>query len=82
MSKTIIARFNVAEFAQQGNGGGAKVTLFPCTNSNENSEFWEKNPNGVIKLHLDNEVTQNFFKEMGEVVLTFSREESMISTEA
>lgn len=38
MSKTIRAKFNVAEICHFGNGGGTKVTMLPVVGNNEENK--------------------------------------------
>jgi len=71
MSKTIRAKFNVAEISKYGNGGGAKVTLMPViSGSEENKQFWEYTPSGKIEMFITN---PNAEFEFGEYYVDFTK---------
>lgn len=71
MSKTIRAKFNVAEITKYGNAGGTKVTLAPVyTGSEENKAFWDATPNGKIELHISNPEVDF---EMGQYYIDFTK---------
>lgn len=73
MAKTIRAKFNVAEIAKYGNGGGAKVVLMPVMgNSEENKSFWQATPSGKIEMHISN---PNAVFEFGEYYIDFTKVE-------
>jgi hypothetical protein len=70
MGQVIRTKFNVAEIAQFGNGGGSKVVLLPVIGySPENEEFWKATPVGRVELHLSNQ--EAAFK-FGEYYLDFT----------
>lgn len=71
--KNTRAKFNVAEIAKQGNGGGTNVTLFPViSGSEENKSFWENTPSGKIELHITNPDVEF---EFGEYYVDFTKVE-------
>ncbi len=73
MAKTIRAKFNVAEIAKYGNGGGTKVTLMPVMgNSEENKAFWQYTPSGKIEMHISNPEAEF---EFGEYYIDFTKAE-------
>jgi hypothetical protein len=73
MTKTVRAKFNVAEIAKYGNGGGSKVTLFPVMEqSEENKAIWKETPSGKIELHISNPDTEF---ELGEYYIDFTKVE-------
>ncbi len=73
MAKTIRAKFNVAEIAKYGNGGGTKVTLFPVMGqSEENKAFWQATPSGKIEMHISN---PDAVFEFGEYYIDFTKAE-------
>lgn len=68
---TTRVKFNVAEIAKQGNGGGTKVTLMPVTTgSEENKNFWKFTPAGKIELHITNPDVEF---EFGEYYIDFTK---------
>lgn len=70
---SVKAKFNVAEIAEYGNGGGTKVTLFPVMGNNEeNKSFWENTPSGKIEIHITNPDAKF---EFGEYIVTFEKAE-------
>jgi hypothetical protein len=69
------ARFNVAEIARYGNGGGTKVVLLPSIGyAPENNVLWSNpaNPNGRIELHMSAPDAESIF-DMGEYVVEFTK---------
>lgn len=73
MSKTIRAKFNVAEITEYGNGGGTKVVLMPVTTgSEENKAFWQWTPSGRIEMHISNPDAKF---EFGEYYIDFTKAE-------
>ena len=71
MGTKIRTKFNVAEIAKQGNGGGTRVTLLPVMgNSEENEAFWKNTPNGTIELHISN---PNVEFEFGDYYIDFTK---------
>jgi hypothetical protein len=73
MAKTMRAKFNVAEIAKYGNGGGTKVTLMPVMgNSEENKAFWQYTPSGKIEMHISNPEAEF---EFGEYYIDFTKAE-------
>lgn len=73
MSKTIRAKFNVAEITKFGNGGGTRVVLTPViTGSEENKAFWEHTPSGTIEMHISNPDAKF---ELGEYYVDFTKAE-------
>ncbi len=73
MENTIRTKFNVAEIAKYGNGGGTKVTLMPVMgNSEENKALWQHTPSGKIELHISNPEAEF---EFGEYYIDFTKAE-------
>ena len=72
MSKTIRTKFNVAEIAKYGNGGGTKVTLLPMMDKSENKSLWESLPAGKIEIHISNPDAEF---EFGEYYVDFTTTE-------
>lgn len=74
MSKTIRAKFNVAEITKYGNGGGANIVLMPVVSgSEENKSFWKYTPSGKIELNIT-EPGAEF--ELGEYYIDFTKAEN------
>ena len=72
MSKTIRTKFNVAEIAKYGNGGGTNVTLLPMMDKSENKSLWESMPSGKIEIHISNPDAEF---EFGEYYVDFTKTE-------
>ena len=73
MSKTIRAKFNVAEITKYGNGGGVRVILMPVVSgSDENKDFWAFTPSGKIELHITNPDAKF---ELGDYYIDFTKAE-------
>lgn len=69
--KKIRAKFNVAEIAHYGNGGGKKVVLLPVIgNTEENKEWSSFAPSGKIEMHITND---DCIFELGEYFIDFTK---------